>query len=1303
MGSGAAALWGSRETLVGALADPDRRVRVVFPFVVALCLAVTLVLGAPSFSSRTHRPAGGASRAESVNGGLQTATSAALGDAGTAYLVHPDGGSLNAANPAQGLRVRFARDGVQVRAAHATIGLALRGIGRGSSLQAVGTVAPRSRSNRVVYRHPGFSEWYANGPLGLEQGFSVDRAPSRAGRGPLTLVMELSGGMRGTLLDGQRGLVLAGPHGALLRYDGLTATDARGHELPTWLQLRGDRLILRVDTQHASYPIRVDPFVQQGDSLTGGESWDGGNFGASVALSADGDTALVGEPESNGRVGAAWVFTRSGSTWVEQARLTGAGERGLAQFGTAVALSADGNTALIGGIGDDKDTGAVWVFTRSGSTWSQQGGKLVGSLPEAEGRFGQSVALSGDGATALVGCGPFYGHGGGVWVFTGSGSTWSQQGPRINPSGEVGEGEFGSSVALSSDGNTALIGALRDDHGVGAAWVFTRAGQEWGQQGAKLTGGEESGSEGFGSADFGSSVALSGEGDTAMIGGPADTNESGAVWAFVRSGSTWLQQGPKLTAGEGVSGYYDGLGGSVALSASGDIAVVGGDGMVLERSGSTWQEAQRRLFVGEATEREYGGDVALSADGTTALIGSPGAAVGNEASEGRAYVYTTVPEPPRTVTGAATAVGTGSATLSAKVNPDATKISACEFEYGTSLPYEHSVPCESPPGSGESLVAVSAAVGGLSQDTSYHFRLVATNAVGTTDGEDETFRTRPLVPSFTWSGGFPRWRENPFDWSLAANWLEAEAPNSEEKVSTLSFPRLPFCEGETQYEACYDSFNNLSGLSAESLRLDDADDYEIAGNGISIGSGGLTAAPASGSLGPAGDLIATPLELGASQEWHLSGRGSLAEEAGLLLAGSVTGTGSALEIGLAEDPVLYFDENDTEVGPLTIAGADPSQPGALNGVVGLLGGAVNATDRQAVNVDHVFLAGSGALGGLTTLDSELEVGAPAGAIEATSATLDPGSRLTFNVIGSGASPGTDYSHLVSGGAVTLDSAQLSVAVGPSKAGAACPTLARGRIYTLISTTGGLTGAFADAPVGGPELPVRYAEACPQRSQTVRVGYHESGPVQTVTATVEEAAVGAEEDAAARRGAEAGGARRWTAEEAFADALGETVLTPGGRAEEAAARIAAAASVAARGHAATPTTGVAAKGAQVGLASTTLLPSRSGYLSAKLSCPAGRSSCVGALTLQASNTAAGRSGARSVPARAGEPPATLADGRFSLAQGRTTTVLMRLTAAGRRLLSNHPELRARITIEVRDLNGAWQASVASVGVALPRPR
>ena len=204
-----------------------------------------------------------------------------------------------------------------------------------------------------------------------------------------------------------------------------------------------------------NFPVRA----QQGGKLTGGGAGGEAAFGADVALSADGNTALVGGPYDNGDAGAAWVFTRSGSTWTQEGlKLTGGGAVNPAQFGWSVALSADGNTALVGGRLDNDGVGAAWVFTRSGSTWTQQGSKLTGAGASGFGLFGLDVALSADGNTAVIG-GPEDNNGvGAMWVFTRSGSTWTQQGAKLTGSGMNGPAGFGASVAVSSNGNTALAG-----------------------------------------------------------------------------------------------------------------------------------------------------------------------------------------------------------------------------------------------------------------------------------------------------------------------------------------------------------------------------------------------------------------------------------------------------------------------------------------------------------------------------------------------------------------------------------------------------------------------------------------------------------------------------------------------------------------------------------------------------------------------------------------------------------------------------------------------------------------------------
>jgi Putative Ig domain/NHL repeat len=193
------------------------------------------------------------------------------------------------------------------------------------------------------------------------------------------------------------------------------------------------------------------------------------------ALAAEG-TAVMGGPGDNKRAGAAWVFTRSGTTWTQQGtKLTGSGESGAGEFGDSVAISAEASTAMFGGPGDSTASGAAWVFTRSGTTWTQQGAKLTGAEEVGEGEFGKSVALAPDGATALIGGPADSDDVGGAWVFIRSGSTWTQQGSKLAGKGEVGEGLFGNSTALSSQGATALVGGYGDNNIIGATWVFANS------------------------------------------------------------------------------------------------------------------------------------------------------------------------------------------------------------------------------------------------------------------------------------------------------------------------------------------------------------------------------------------------------------------------------------------------------------------------------------------------------------------------------------------------------------------------------------------------------------------------------------------------------------------------------------------------------------------------------------------------------------------------------------------------------------------------------------------------------------
>ncbi|MFZ4796279.1 MAG: PKD domain-containing protein [Bacteroidia bacterium] len=384
------------------------------------------------------------------------------------------------------------------------------------------------------------------------------------------------------------------------------------------------------------------PSVQQGNKLVGTGVIANSIQGFSVSLSADGNTALIGGSLDNNYQGAAWVFTRSGGTWSQQGnKLVGTGNIGPAKQGTAVSISADGNTAIVGGPYDDSQEGAAWIFVRNGSVWSQQGSKLVGIGNIGAAAQSISVSLSADGNTALLGgvsdsfmCGA-------AWVFTRIGGVWSQQGGKLVGSGFIGSARQGRSVRLSADGNTAILGGNDDSVGLGAAWVFTRSSGVWSQQGNKLVG---TGSVGH--SQQGISVSLSADGNTALVSGNYDNNYTGAAWCYTRSSGIWSQQGNKLVGTGSVGAASQGV--SVSLSADGNTAMVGGANdnsnqgavWVYARVGNVWsQQGNKKVGTGSLGTSIYQGySLSLSADGNTALVGG----YGDNGSQGATWVFVSV-------------------------------------------------------------------------------------------------------------------------------------------------------------------------------------------------------------------------------------------------------------------------------------------------------------------------------------------------------------------------------------------------------------------------------------------------------------------------------------------------------------------------------------------------------------------------------------------------------------------------------------------------------------------------------------
>jgi hypothetical protein len=401
-------------------------------------------------------------------------------------------------------------------------------------------------------------------------------------------------------------------------------------------------------------------------------------FGISSAISGDGSTLAVGAYGEAEASGAVYVFTRSGSTWSQQADINGSNTETGDYFGVSVALSADGNTLAVGAHFEDsnatgdptnnsaQDSGAVYVFTRSDSSWSQQAYVKASNTGEND-RFGQSVALSGDGSTLAVGA--YFEDGnsnlvtdsGAVYVFTLSGSTWSQQ--AYIKEGAQAYYNFGWSVALAADGGTLAVGAHHANSQRGAVTVFTGSGSTWNLQ-ATL-----SASNGWAQDFFGQSVALSADGSTLAVGADGEesnatgidgdpTNnsaqDSGAVYVFTRSGSTWSQQAYVKASN---TGALDHFGVSVALSADGstlavgaygeDSSAIGTDGngadnsaadsgavYVFTRSGSTWSQQAYVKASNTGADDWFGISAALSADGGILAAGAY-----REDSSGAVYLY----------------------------------------------------------------------------------------------------------------------------------------------------------------------------------------------------------------------------------------------------------------------------------------------------------------------------------------------------------------------------------------------------------------------------------------------------------------------------------------------------------------------------------------------------------------------------------------------------------------------------------------------------------------------------------------
>ena len=327
--------------------------------------------------------------------------------------------------------------------------------------------------------------------------------------------------------------------------------------------------------------------------ITADDAAAGDMFGISVSIS--GDYAVIGahgNDDDGGESGSAYIFTRDGDDWNQQAKLTADDGAAADVFGFSVSI--DGDYAVIGAYIDHNQagsTGSAYIFIRDGEDWTQQA-KLTANDAAADDYFGHSASISGD--YAVIGA---YlddddgGSSGSSYIFFREGGRWTQQAKLTADDAAAGD-SFGNSVSISGD--YAVIGGKgNDDDGgsSGSAYIFTRDGNEWTQQ-AKLTANDAAERD-----QFGISVSISG--DYAVIGAYTDDDDggsSGSAYIFTRDGNEWTQQA-KLTANDAAAN--DNFGNFVSIS--GDYAVIGaclddddggesGSAYIFTRDGYDWNQ-----------------------------------------------------------------------------------------------------------------------------------------------------------------------------------------------------------------------------------------------------------------------------------------------------------------------------------------------------------------------------------------------------------------------------------------------------------------------------------------------------------------------------------------------------------------------------------------------------------------------------------------------------------------------------------------------------------------------------------------
>lgn len=377
--------------------------------------------------------------------------------------------------------------------------------------------------------------------------------------------------------------------------------------------------------------------TSQGEFLTqlmGTGFFSSARQGKSVAISRDGKYIAVGGTLDRGGKGSFWIFKRDGQTWKQMnSKIAPQGATFKDNLGVpfeaggaaALSMDADGDTLAVGtpGTPATTNTGTVDIYVRDNNNiWTLQANKLAGSSQDTDDTFGEGIALSADGNTLVVGSSHHnFGNAGqgAIWIFVRTGTTWSEQAGPLEGSAGTVNANMGRSVAISYDGNTVATGGAGDESFRGSVWIFVRTGTSWAQQGTKLNGDANTSGQGF-------PVALSADGNRLAMGA-SDHPSTGAAWIFLRTGISWALETitPLTVTGAEVFPL------TMSMNANGDILAAGdwvvdslaGAFWVFKRTGTAWAQYGDKIVSSDATAAaQFSIGLSISGKGNIGVVGA---------------------------------------------------------------------------------------------------------------------------------------------------------------------------------------------------------------------------------------------------------------------------------------------------------------------------------------------------------------------------------------------------------------------------------------------------------------------------------------------------------------------------------------------------------------------------------------------------------------------------------------------------------------------------------------------------------